>query len=152
MPSTSGIWKSSSAASNFPRPSSSRASAAEAATTGTAAHSRSWSFEDASVRRVVVDHQDAAAGDAAFLLREVEAAEAGRGGHLDGEGKGGAFSRLALHPHVSPHQDGHALADGEAEAGAPVAAGGGAVDLLERFEEAGKGLGGDADAGVGDGE
>ena len=76
----------------------------------------------------------------------------GGGLALDGEDERGALAGDALDAHVATHESAEALADREAEAGAAVFAGGGGVDLREGFEEAVEAVGGDADAGVADGE
>ncbi len=66
--------------------------------------------------------------------------------------EGRALVGLALRPDPAAHPLGQALADGQAEPGATVAAIRGGVHLAERLEEAVEAVGGDADAGVPDHE
>jgi hypothetical protein len=64
------------------------------------------------------------------------------------EDEGAAAAGLALERDAAAHRLGHARRDGEAEAGAAVLAGGGAVDLREGVEDDVLLAFGDADAGV----
>ncbi|MNV97474.1 hypothetical protein D3C71_1925990 [compost metagenome] len=71
-----------------------------------------------------------------------------RQGHA--QAQGGADARFAVQADLPAHQLGQPFADRQAQAGAAVAAGGVAVGLVERFEQALLLFGADADAGVGD--
>ncbi len=66
----------------------------------------------------------------------------------DGEVEDAAFANLAFHPHPPTQQLRQAFADGQAQAGAAVLAGGGGVHLRERAEQAVQPVRGDADARV----
>ena len=104
--------------------------------------------EDATVDRVVVDDEDRLPGELGGdpgggpPRRDVR----GRGG--DREVERGALALDALDPHRAAHQLGEALADGEAEPGAAVLAGGRRVELAELLEQLVRPVGRDADAGV----
>ena len=78
----------------------------------------------------------------------------GRQRFLEGNGnlKYGAFAFLAFDPDVAAHHLRQFAADGEAEAGAAIFARGGSIDLGEGLEEAVDLVGGNADAGVTNGE
>ncbi len=109
-------------------------------------------IEDAAVDGVVVDHEDVLAGElggnpgGGATRRHL-----GRLGD-DREVERGAFALDALDPHRAAHQLGQSLADGEAEAGAAVLAGGRRVELAELLEQLVRPIGRDADAGVTHGE
>ncbi|EGY02363.1 hypothetical protein AZA_21720 [Nitrospirillum viridazoti Y2] len=68
-------------------------------------------------------------------------------GHDEPEGAAGAG--LAFHPDLAAHQGDQALADGQPQAAAAIAAGGRAIGLGEGAEQGGDGVGGNADAAVG---
>jgi hypothetical protein len=74
----------------------------------------------------------------------------GRDGHLEGQldPEQAARALAAVRADVAAHQQGQALADGQAQAGAAEAPGGGDVGLLEGLEQVGHLLLADADAGV----
>ena len=102
--------------------------------------------ENFAVGGVVVDDQHPATGE-----RAVE--EFGRwrrrgGGEGDGDPENGSFAGGADDTDGAAHQLGQAAGDGQPQAGATEAAGGGAVGLDEALEEIGLVRGGDADAGV----
>ena len=66
-----------------------------------------------------------------------------------GEPETAATPQLAAGPGFATHQAGQVAGDGQAQAGAAVAPGGGAVGLLEGPEQAAEVLGRDAHARVG---
>ena len=108
--------------------------------------------DDAPVGGVVFDDQQALAGE--LRLRGLPGRRRGGGGGpgQNGEMERGALAGIALDPDLAAHQLGQALADGQAQAGAAVMAGGGGIHLLERFEQAVLLVQRDADAGVAHGE
>jgi len=71
---------------------------------------------------------------------------------LDGEVKRGAFADLAFHGNGAAHAFAETFGDNQAEAGAAAAAFGRRVYLAERTEKLVDLVGGNADAGVADGE
>ena len=87
-------------------------------------------------RFVVVHHQGT-------LAMQVGAQHPGRGGGVralgqsNGEPEGAALARGALDPDRAAHPAGPLFGDGQAQAGAAVLAGGGAVGLLKAFEQLG---------------
>src|SRR5262249_25018958 len=90
--------------------------------------------EDPPIGRVVLDDQQA------FVLELNGRGWGRRLRPLDPLGaqrekKRRASSRFALEPHASTHQLGQASADGEAETGASIVAGGRGVDLRERTKK-----------------
>ena len=87
-----------------------------------------------AVRTIVIDDQHSLADELAVLV-VVRGGRRSRLGH-DGEMKRRPLADLALRPDTAAHQLAQALADGEPESRAPVAARGGGIGLAERLEEA----------------
>jgi hypothetical protein len=69
-------------------------------------------------------------------------------GQRDTDAEGGTDRKYARDGDFTAHEFYEAFADGEAEAGAAVAASRGSVDLLERTEKEIERAGGDADTGI----
>ncbi len=65
------------------------------------------------------------------------------------EAEGAALAEFALHGDLAAELGGDLAADGQAQAGAAVAAAGGAITLLECGEDAGEVVAADADTSVG---
>lgn len=108
-------------------------------------------LEDDAVGGVVIDDERAETGEAmrggGFGGDGFEgAAEAG------GEMEAAAASEGTFGPDIALHEADELGGDGEAESGAAVAPGEGSVDLDERLEDGIEFGGGDAAAGIGDGE
>ena len=80
----------------------------------------------------VVGHQHAAARQA----RAVGVARLAGALEVGGEPEAAALALHRVHAHVTPHQDGESAGDGQAQAGAAEAPGGGRVGLLEGVEQA----------------
>jgi hypothetical protein len=98
-------------------------------------------------RLVVVDDEDVYPGEvAAGRGRLAQRARSPLEG--DGEGECGSDARLAVHLDSAAHELDDPLGAGQAEAAPAEPAGGRRVDLGERVEQGGLGVGGDADAGV----
>jgi hypothetical protein len=104
--------------------------------------------EDFAVGWVIVDDE----GVEAFEGGAWVGVDGGWGGAREGEPEAGALALLADDADGTAHEGDEAFGDGEAEAGTAELAPGGAVGLGEGLEEAGLGFGGDADAGIADGE
>ena len=114
-----------------------------------AAEAHELGGDDFLVHRVVLGHEHAEVE----VRLELDGCsgrtrgERGRG-ERQGEVEDGALAGRALDPDGSAHELHEAGTDGEPEAGAAEAARRGGVGLGEAFEDAGEGIGLDADAGV----
>jgi hypothetical protein len=107
---------------------------------------------DLLAEHIVLDQQDAGAGDLIehalrHRLRR-GAHEAHAPGQARGKPEGAAHARGAVDPDAAAHQLDELLADHQAEAGAAVLAGGRRVRLVERLEQLGHLRGRHADAAV----
>ena len=107
--------------------------------------------DDELIHLIVLGNEDvAAAGGPEFAGRRSEWLGRGRSGEESGgEPEGGAFAGGAGDADLAAHEFGELFADGQAQAGAAVFAGGGGIDLGEGLEEPADAVGGDSDAGVG---
>ncbi len=114
------------------------------------ARARQHLADDAPVGRVVVDHQDTRAPQLRGRRQRV-----GQGrlqGEVQQEREIAAASQRALHMQLAAHDRHQAPHDGEPQAGAPVAPGGGRVRLAELLEDHVELVGGDADPRIADRE
>ena len=105
--------------------------------------------KDLAIGGVVVHHEDAPAGQPGGRYR-CRRRLAGLALEAGGEPEGAALARMAVHVDGPPHEADQPLRDREAQSGAAVPTGGGAVGLDEGLEQARPQLRGDADAGVAD--
>src|ERR1051325_6554433 len=107
---------------------------------------------DSAVRRVVFDQQEIPVGKLWLrglpCRRRIRCRRDGK----DGEMKGRTFAGVALDPNAAAHQFGEPFANGQPEAGAPVVASGGGIDLLERFKKPALSIDGNANTGIADRE
>ena len=156
-PSTSGIWQSEITTSNCSGPSAVRRRSANALVASgdrrrCHAPAREHLVEDAAIGGIVIDHEHAQA------LERFTADRARRGRGLvrrvevGGEMKRAALADCALDPHPAVHQLHEPLRDRQTEAGAAIAARGGAVRLGEGLKNLLLLLRRNADAGVGHGK
>ena len=107
-------------------------------------------LEDLPRRGVVIHHQHAQLREP--LGNDLARALRGADAEPDGEEEGAAHPGLAFEPDAPAHQLDQPAADGQAQPGAAVLAGGGHVGLRERLEQLRRLLAGHADAGVAHGE
>ena len=108
--------------------------------------------QDFEIDRIVVDRENPAFGDSAGRCRPRHAlGDRPFGtGEVERDDEGRSPAGLAFDRDAAAHQLGQPAHDRKAEPGAAEAPGGRAVGLGKGLEQAGRLLGGDADAGVGD--
>ena len=103
---------------------------------------------DQTIGGVVLDQQDAQAGEQGAVGLVILRDRLGAGLRLDLQPEGRAFAQLTLEADLAAHHVGQAPADGQAQARAAEPAGGRAVALPEALEQLPARLLADTDAGV----